>query len=131
MTGGADHVRRIGDQSRRERIRRFLIRENFYRDIWLLIITGLVLVSLLGLRDSVRQINSNRHEVLFQNCLAQNARNLGTKSRLDTLVAGISDPREKARAERNKAGTIALIDALAPYRRDCRAYVEQQLQSSG
>ena len=59
------------------------------------------------------------------NCAQQNMRHDRTIARLNALVAEIplGSPR-RARAEKGKAGTVALIDALAP-KFDCDKRADQ------
>lgn len=103
--------------------------ENWYRDVWLFVLTLLLYQALTGVAGSVDRIDQSRHDVAFENCLSQNDRHNRTIDKLDNLVAKIKDPQEKARAKLNRAGTVALIDALAPYHKDCRAYVDQLLEA--
>lgn len=64
--------------------------------------------------DAVRQIQRQRYYL----CQDQNRRHDLTIKRLDELIAATSPPRRKKRAERSRAGTLQLINALAP-RRNC------------
>jgi hypothetical protein len=51
----ADHRRRVTDRGWRR-----LIRENWYRDVWMLIITGLVALALWNQSDTTREVRSNQ-----------------------------------------------------------------------
>jgi hypothetical protein len=75
----------------------------------------------------VQQIQAERALSSFRFCSETNARHDATLEELDRLVAGL--PRaQRVRARRGQAGTVALIEALAP-RRDCRALVKRQVNT--
>ena len=63
-------------------------------------------------------IQAQRVDAIRSNCVDTNARHDQTINTLKGLVARLPDPADRARAQRNIAGTIALIDALVP-KRDC------------
>lgn len=70
------------------------------------------------------EIQQERANSVRSSCLEQNARHDKTLAKLDKLVADIKDPAEKARAQANIGGTVALIEALAP-KQDCTALVRK------
>jgi hypothetical protein len=69
-------------------------------------------------------IQSSREDVIRRSCVEQNARHDQTIRKLDEIVRGVSEPARRARAERNKDGTIALIEAAIP-KRDCEKRAKQ------
>jgi len=74
--------------------------------------------------DTTQRVQQSRVEVTRTNCLAQNNRHDATVRKLDQLIADIPPGARRRRAERGRASTVALIDALAP-KRDCKAVVDQ------
>jgi hypothetical protein len=87
-----------------------------------------LLVALVFIFVGFHQIATARDQAvrtaLERACNEQNVRHDRTVAKLDELVVGISDPVRRARAEQNRAGTVALIDALAP-KRQCAARARQ------
>lgn len=98
--------------------------ERWYRDAWLVVITGVVALSLLAQQDTLNKIQQSRVEIGRESCRAQNDRHDATIRKLDELVAALPPGPRKRQAEESRAGTVQLIEALAP-RRDCGALVEQ------
>jgi hypothetical protein len=87
------------------------IRENWYRDVWLFVITLCVLASMIfayrSNRDRIADIQTSR----LQTCERQNARHMHA-----VLVAQRSDVH-------NRDLVIALLDAIIPLQ-DCKLVVE-------
>lgn len=69
----------------------------------------------LDIKRTVAGIQQQRIESIWDSCQGQNDRHDTTVARLNDLVDNIRDPVQKARANRSTAGTISLIDALAPH----------------
>jgi hypothetical protein len=91
-----------------------------YRDIWLIIITALVVLALNAIQES-------RREALVRSCEDTNQRNEQTIKAIDTIISAIDDPVQRKQAEQGRANTIFLIAALAPYTRDCQARADRLL----
>ena len=82
--------------------------------------------------DLAHQIQVERARNVRDSCEASNKRHDSTIATLDKLLARI--PREqRERAKQNRAGTVLLIDALAPVHQDkrgrstCAEYARQQV----
>jgi hypothetical protein len=71
------------------------------------------------------RINQSRVQIIFQSCREQNARHDRAFAKLDSLIAQIPDPVDRARAKRGANGSKALIATLAPHQ-DCRALVRRR-----
>lgn len=98
------------------------------RDLWLLAITGVTVWALVvGFRQQ-RQIQQERARATWMACVDQNHRHDTTVLRLRQLVAQIPAGRQRDRALHNVAGTVALINALAP-KQDCRALVKRRVST--
>jgi hypothetical protein len=102
-------------------IHRFL-RENWYRDVWLLVITVLVgLAILFGLtanRHRIDDVQKERARATFVNCLDQNARHDQALKRL-----------ERSRLTRDaKAFVTGYTDDIAP-KRDCSKVLARAVPS--
>jgi hypothetical protein len=69
-------------------------------------------------------IQQQRVDAIRSSCQETNARHDQTIKTLKGLVARIDDPAQRARAHRNLAGTLALIDALVP-KQNCAARVRR------
>lgn len=97
---------------------RFLRRVVFSLCVAVIVLAVLLVVALLS-------ISSSRKEGVRLNCAQQNERHDTTIRRLDALIADIppGSPR-RIRAEEGRAGTVALIDALAP-KFDCDKRADQ------
>lgn len=121
--------------------------ERWYRDLWLVVITGLVAWALLsqqGQITDVRQvqddtarlarqtarlaksIQAQRVNSVLSNCRDQNERHDDTLDKLDGVIANMPPGPEKVRAEANKPATVLLIDALVP-RRNCHRVLRKAL----
>ena len=85
---------------------RRIVRENAYRDVWLLLVTGFVAWALISFQNE-------RWNNVRNGCEANNQRFAGTIRELDRQVAKLP-PARKVQARASKAGTIALIKQLAP-----------------
>lgn len=111
---------------------RFLFRDNWYRDLWLLVITGFVYLAITNSQHAVDQIQQERAHNVLVSCEANNQRYDNTIRTLDALIKN-SPPSERARAEASRASTVLLIQALAPPHEDrkghstCAAVVKQQV----
>lgn len=113
---------------RREDKWKIHIRENWYRDVWLLIISGVVALALIKALNTadraktlVQDIQSQRVEAIRNNCRDQNTRHLNTLHELDVLDARLP-PSRRAEARAGRPGVVLLINALAPYQ-DCKKVV--------
>lgn len=84
--------------------------------------------TVLDTNQTTAQIQLERARNVLSNCEDSNARHDRTVAQLERLVEAIRDPVRRARAVQGMAGTVALIDALAP-KRDCRALVERQVDT--
>jgi hypothetical protein len=73
-------------------------------------------------------IQRERARNIEQNCRDTNARHDVTIRRLHQLVEQLPPGPRKVRAVQGMAGSVALIDALAP-RRDCRALAARQVDT--
>jgi hypothetical protein len=71
-----------------------------------------------------QRIQSQRAEAIRDGCLEQNARHDGTIKTLDRLIAAAPPGPERVRAIHNRAGTVLLIEQLAP-KKDCAELVRK------
>lgn len=124
--------------ARLRRPTRIRVRENWYRDVWLLIITGVVALAVSQAQEGSRQaaragrqakqaaveIQAQRVETIRTSCKAQNLRHVRTVRELLQIAAIIERKQpSKAREVRSSIGyNILLIDQLAPLQ-DCAAVV--------
>lgn len=101
-----------------------------YRDVWLFVITVLVLFALQANSDRVDDIQRERADSIRRSCDETNQRNIDTKHRLDQLIDAIpsENAEERAALVRSQAFTVALIDALVPVR-DCDALAEKSVST--
>lgn len=74
-------------------------------------------------REQSNDIQHSREEAVRRTCDEQNTRHDATIKKLDDIIAGLPEGARKTRAEQNRAGTVLLINALAP-KRDCAKAVE-------
>lgn len=74
------------------------------------------------------QIQRERARNVRSNCEEQNRRHDATVRQLHRLVAELPPGPRKVRAVQGMAGSVALIQALAP-RRDCSALVARQVST--
>jgi len=99
-----------------------MIRENWYRDVWLFVITVMVLAASIG------GISENRHRIadIQQSrilvCELQNERHDNSIRTLDELIAKLP-PKQRAQARAQRNANVVLISALVP-KQPCRALVE-------
>jgi hypothetical protein len=108
-----------------------ILRENWYRDVWLVIITACLIVFAFvwsnqnsdRITDSqrlseqnaslIRQLQASRFEATRDNCLEINARN---EKALGLIPPGKRQPL-----------VVAFVDALAPPHKDCVAYAHERV----
>lgn len=121
MAADASPKRRSTDQGWRARLP-----ERFYRDVWLLAITALVLWALIS-------IQNQRWNNVYDACQGANGRYLNTLRIVDAATATRSKvERERAKLQRNL--TLAFIAALAPPHFDhqgrstCHALADKQVR---
>jgi hypothetical protein len=104
---------------------RWLVRDNAYRDAWLLVITGLVLWSLVT-------IQNQRWTNVRDNCEGANERYANTLQVIDAATAAAPKAQQQ-RAKEQRAVTLAFIAALAPPHLDghgastCHALADRQV----
>jgi hypothetical protein len=123
---------------------RVLVRENWYRDVWLLIITGVTLIALINASAESDRIQAQRVDTIRAVCEAQNARNAATIATLRINARETVTPAALARTQQlfgligihatlrglrrfellsaSNEQTIHLINALAP-RQNCQSVV--------
>jgi hypothetical protein len=80
-------------------------------------------------RDLIQAIQAERTRNVLQNCVDTNRRHDLTIRRLHQLVNELPPGPRKVRAVQGMAGSIALIDALAP-RRQCKALARRQVHTN-
>lgn len=113
---------------------RILIRENAYRDAWLVLLSIILVWASFASVDASRKaeeatqgIQIERRDATLRACQDQNDRHDATFAQLDKLSARdleqAQTPEQKLRAQQTIAGTKALVDALAP-KRNCADVVE-------
>lgn len=94
-----------------------------------LLIAGLALIKTSATSDDAKalavQIQQERARNIRLGCEQQNQRHDDTIRALDRLIA-LVPASGRARAEQGRAGTLLLINALAP-KRDCVALVRNQV----
>jgi hypothetical protein len=114
---------------------RILIRENAYRDAWLVVLSIILIWASFASVDASNKaekatqgIQTERRDATYRACQDQNDRHDATFAALDKLGARdatqAKTPQEKLRAQQTIDGTKALVDALAP-KRDCVAVVDR------
>lgn len=79
--------------------------------------------------DLIQAIQAERARNVLQNCQDTNARHDATIRQLQRLVNELPPGPRKVRAVQGMAGSIAVIDALAP-KRDCRALATRQVNAN-
>ena len=121
----------ITDGSQRPRHKRrytdhdwFYPRANMYRDIWLFIISLVVMVTVLKTIALVNDIQDERVKAIVTQCDDQNQRHDRTLNTLSTLA---NSAGSEARRLRIQASAV-LIEALAP-RQDCQALARERVQA--
>jgi hypothetical protein len=94
--------------------RKTIIRENWYRDVWLLLITVFVVgILILGIGENderIEDIQQSRYEFQLQNCQSVNARNLSAKAQAKQTVS-----------PEGQRTVLLLIDKMLPFHHDCVA----------
>lgn len=133
MAGVADNRRRSSDRGWRR-----LVRENWYRDVWLLAITIVALAGTIvavnganEARDATREIQAQRIETIWSSCRQQNARHDGTIRELNVLLRAsmrTADPARRQQLSASRASTVLLINQLAP-KQDCAMIVKRATQT--
>jgi hypothetical protein len=92
--------------------------------------SGALSVYLLGEnQERISDVQHERYSTIFRSCRDSALRHERTIDRLDRLVRQIKNPARRARAEQNRAGTVALISALAPKVENCNAYARSRVRS--
>lgn len=117
-------------------VRRFL-RENWYRDVWLFILSALVLGSILAAvnanQNRIQDIQHERVRATLRSCVDQNARHdraIRVTARL--LRRPAVPPVRKLTPKQERAQKVALarwIGALVP-KRNCARFVNQTVKSN-
>lgn len=74
-------------------------------------------------------LNQERARNVQQNCMDTNRRHDATLRQLQRLVDELPPGPRKVRAVQGMAGSVALIDSLAP-KRDCRALARRQIKTN-
>jgi uncharacterized protein HemX len=93
------------------------------RDIWMILITGLVLFALV-------QQQHSRWNATVDACEETNRRHDNTITQLNTQVEKLKPTltkKELANLERNVKANIALIDALVPKTPSCAALADERV----
>lgn len=75
----------------------------------------------------IKQIQRERVSAVLRNCVDQNQRHDRTIRELDRLIRHVR-PSQRTRAVQSRAGTVLLINSLAP-KRDCRRLASQAVPS--
>jgi hypothetical protein len=81
----------------------------------------------IGLLHVVGDIQDQRYDSIVASCRDQNTRYVKTVQKLDRLIADAPESR-KARARASRAGTVALINGLAPYRTNCDDLAKERVK---
>lgn len=112
------------------------MRENWYRDIWLLIVSVVDVVAIISALHAANQANHNvasiqnsRISITLDTCRDQNKRNDNTIARLNKIVNNIPDPHQRRLARRSVATTVSLIDAVVP-KQNCEALVHSRFSKN-
>lgn len=111
---------------------RINVRENWYRDVWLLLITGVtVLLAIIAVnaannaQQAVKDVQAQRVESILTSCNQQNARHDHTIRQLDLVLAKaerVATPARRLQLRQSRAATVLLINQLAP-KLDCQQVV--------
>jgi hypothetical protein len=114
-----------GESNGRRRLR--LIRENWYRDLWLVVLTIIMLVALGAALNAIDSIQEERAAAIRRACDEQNARNATALRYLRGLTAEQDQDRDEPR--RTPAEQAKLVqdftDALVGPVRDCDEVVQR------
>jgi hypothetical protein len=101
--------------------RRTIIRENWYRDVWLFVITVFMVAAVLfGIGENeerIQDVQESRYIFQLQNCQSVNARNLSAKAKARRIVS--------AQGQRT---VTTLIDEMLPFHRDCEARAREGVE---
>lgn len=84
-------------------------------------------VSLENNQDRIHEIQAERVDSILRSCRDENQRHDATIRRLDDLIHRLP-PAKRTRAVQSRAGTVLLINALAP-RRDCSLLARAEVPS--
>lgn len=139
-----DDKERREDQDSRDRLSDVQASyERFSALVWrAIIVLAVVLVGSLAvqgwlIRENRHRANTSQHNseridesfrrALYIACRETNQRHEDTVEALDNQIALIEDPQVRERATVNRQVTVSLIEALAPLRDDCHAYVARLL----
>jgi hypothetical protein len=106
---------RLSDQPLWERIRWWFWWGRGYRDLWLLAVTGLVVLALAAIQDQ-------RLSAATQACEEAKERNVETREAINAQIAALPPGPRRERAENNRDSTFIIIDAIVPAREDCDKY---------
>lgn len=112
---------------------RRLLRENWYRDVWLFLITTFAVVAVVTGRNEnsqrIEDIQASRAESIRLTCVQQNERHDRSIATLDAIIDARlrQAPQERGRLEASRATTRTLIRALVP-KEDCDARVSRLVQ---
>jgi hypothetical protein len=106
---------RMEDRGRRERRPIPIVRENWYRDVWLLIITVFMVAALIGgieaNDDRIADVQESRFLFQLQSCVNTNGRNLEAKAKAKELPLSAN----------GRVVVVSLVDAMVPFTEDCEA----------
>jgi hypothetical protein len=101
--------------------RRTIVRENWYRDVWLFVITVFMVAAVLfGIGENeerIQDVQESRYIFQLQNCQSVNARNLSAKAKARRIVS--------AQGQRT---VTTLIDEMLPFHRDCEARAREGVE---
>ena len=89
--------------------------DNFYRDIWLLVISVLALWAVIAVLDQSDDIQQQRADTIWSDCVMTNQAHDNTIRALDQIIAELPAD-QRAEAEASRDSTVLLIEALAPKR---------------
>lgn len=98
--------------------------ERWYRDLWLLAISIVVVIGVFNADEQGDDIQAQRRASILTACREQNARHDDTIVKLDKIIADLPPGPQKDEALQQRDGTVLLIDALAP-KRDCEAQLQR------
>jgi len=121
----------LRNENRRiETQRRIFLILNFVAAIAMAILFALILSDRNSIKREANvratQIQQQRYDVAYGNCLDQNGRNRNTIQTLNNLISKLP-PSQLAQAEQSKEFTILLINALVPIR-NCQQVAKQSVQ---
>lgn len=118
----ADHAldERQADRGRHAR-KRWWLRDNWYRDVWLLVISlvaaATCIIAILEPGRRADEIQASRYEATRAQCLDQNDRN--------TIAVALAEKLD------NPDVVIGLINAIIPYRDNCAARAKSIITPPG